>query len=145
MMIEREIDLWELECDVRCITTNGTVDSMSAENIMGAGCAGEAVRRHPWLPQYHGMLIQENGQHVFLCPGRLVMFPTIRELGEGASLELVVRSSKELLHLADIYEWERIALPRPGAGLGGLEWGEVKEILEPELDDRFIIVSYPQP
>ena len=31
---------------------------------------------------------------------------------------------------------------RPGAGIGGLQWADVKAAIEPILDDRFTIVSF---
>jgi hypothetical protein len=151
-MIEKEIDLWEIEVDVRCITTNGTVTSQGT-NIMGGGCAKGAADRYPSLPYVYGSLIKNHGHHVFLIPvgpqvfrwnDSLVMFPTKETIKENASLETIERSALELDILAEIYGWNRIAVPRPGAGLGGLKWEDVKPILEPIFDDRYIILDFPK-
>ena len=140
-MLNQAVDLWKIEANVRCITTNGTV-LPNGRNIMGGGCAGEAASQWPVLPLLHGDLITRHGQHVFLL-GALVMFPTKRNIRDKASLDLIVQSARELVTLTDLYGWSRVAVPRPGAGLGGLQWEAVEEILEPILDDRFTIVSYP--
>jgi hypothetical protein len=151
-MIEQAIDLWEIKADVRCITTNGTVTAQGA-NIMGGGCAKGAADRYPSLPYIYGDLIRQHGHHVFLIPvsvlpgpktDSLVMFPTKETIQENAFLGTIFRSAIELRDLADIYKWDKIALPRPGAGLGGLKWEDVKPVLEKVLDDRFIILDFPK-
>jgi O-acetyl-ADP-ribose deacetylase (regulator of RNase III) len=145
-MIEQQIDLWEVEADVRCITTNGTV-TYKGENIMGGGCAREAAERYPNLPRVYGHMIEQYGNHVYLMPTKipLVMFPTKPQIWESASLELVLGSCAELLALSVLYGWERVALPRPGCGLGGLDWNEVGPIVADILhEDRFIIIDYPE-
>lgn len=145
-MIEQAIDLWEVEADVRCITTNGTVTHMG-ENVMGGGCAYEAAQRYPGLPRTYGHLIESLGNHVFLMPTRvpLLMFPTKEEIWLGASEELILKSAAELKALTLIYEWKRVALPRPGCGLGGLDWADVGPLIGQVLtEDTYIILSYPE-
>jgi len=145
-MIEVEIDLWEVEADVRCITTNGTVTE-NGENIMGGGCAYEASSRYPGLPRAYGHLIQHFGNHVYLMPTKqpLVMFPTKEEIYLGASEELILKSAAELKALTLVYGWARVALPRPGCGLGGLDWADVRPLLDQVLwEDNYIILSYPE-
>lgn len=143
-MIEQAIDLWEVEADVRCITTNGTVKD-SGSNIMGGGCAYEAAMRFQWLPFSYGRAILDYGHRTFFFPQfGLVMFPTKERIEDPASLDTIERSAKELVALANIYGWQKIAVPRPGAGLGGLNWEDVKPVLEPLFDDRFIIIDFPK-
>lgn len=43
--------------------------------------------------------------------------------------------------MADKFGYSEVVLPRPGAGNGGLEWKDVRPILEEILDDRFTILS----
>lgn len=133
-------DLWEVECDVRCITTNGTVNPHG--NIMGGGCAREATERYPWLRKFYGRMIEEHGHRTFLI-GTLVMFPVKELIEDKADIEIIAQSCDELMVLADLYGWQRIALPAPGCGLGGLSWDEVRPVLEELLDDRVVIVRYP--
>lgn len=151
-MIEVNADLWALDVDVRCVTTNGTVRE-DGSNVMGGGCAREAAQRWPTLPYIYGTLIKAFGNHVYWPgsivtvnrPFALILFPVKHTVEENADLELILRSCVELRRLADIYGWQTIALPRPGCGLGGLRWGDVGSAIEALLDDRFLIVDFPKP
>lgn len=146
-MLEAARDLWSMGTDVICITTNGTVISNRTtgdrQNVMGGGCALEARQRHPVLPGQLARLIDAYGNHVFLLERKIVAFPTKEDVSKPSTMERISKSVDELLVLADLYGWTSIALPRPGAGLGGLNWDDVRPVLAPRLDDRFIIVSYP--
>ena len=58
-----------------------------------------------------------------------------------ADLDLISLSAVQLLSLTDSCSWDRVALPRPGCGAGGLEWDRVRPLLANILDDRFTIVD----
>lgn len=140
-MIEVRQDLWEVPADVRCVTTNGTVTR--AGNVMGGGCAREAAERYPDAPRALGELILCHGNHVYLLNAELVAFPTKDEVRDPSTVERIRQSIDELIALTDLYGWRKVALPRPGCGLGGLTWSDVLPILAP-LDDRFLIVDFPK-
>lgn len=143
-MIELQHDLWEVECDVRCITTNGIVTA-AGTNIMGGGCAREAVERYPDVPWTLGALLKEHGNHVYLLGPKLVSFPTIEHRLGRATRQRILTSTYELLSLTKLYGWKKVALPRPGAGLGGLNYERVvRPLLSGLLDDRFLIVDFPR-
>jgi len=144
-MIEVEQDLWSVEADVRCVTTNGTVLS-GGNNVMGAGCALEAVLRYPDVSYELGSLIKAHGNHVYLLRPDLVSFPTKEDVRNPSTIERVESSIFQLRKLADMYRWSKVALPRPGCGLGGLDYdNQVLPLLESHLwDDRFIIVDFPK-
>jgi len=161
-MREISADAWEVDCDVLCITTNCTI--RNDQNVMGGGIAREVAVRDPDIPGEYADLIKAFGHHVYLmkmvyeqewedpfAEKFILMFPTKNEVSENSSLARVFLSVIETKALADIYGWKTIALPRPGCGLGGLDWhGKVRpffERLAPDnagyLDNRFLIVSYP--
>lgn len=166
-MREVSADAWSVVCDVLCVTTNCTIKRTGSPqlgpgaNVMGGGIAGEAARRDPSLPFRYAELIEDFGHHVYLttlvdsrnvqdiCSRPVLMFPTKNEVWENSTEERIAQSLHETRALADIYGWKNIALPRPGAGLGGLDWhSHVRPFLIGFLDavkkdDRFIIVSYP--
>lgn len=144
-MIELTGDLWQLQphFDVVGITTNGQVDSKGAA-VMGGGCALEAAQRYPTLPLRLGQRLQIWGNHchVFYI-GRdvIVSVPTKDDWRDPSDLNLILRSLGELQSLANERGWKKILLPRPGVGLGRLDWEtQVKPICR-LLDDRFCIVS----
>ena len=48
----------------------------------------------------------------------------------GADLEAIETSLREMLSLMELKEIEMVGIPRIGAGLGGLKWSSVKEVIE---------------
>lgn len=134
-------NLWEYPAEYRCITTNGVLNSRS-ELIMGAGVALEAKRRFPGLPAKLGKYVYVFGNRPFICPTeRIITFPTKQDWRNKSSLVLISLSAQHLLRIADKWNIRSIAIPRPGCGNGGLSWDDVKPILSPLLDDRFVVVS----
>lgn len=61
-----------------------------------------------------------------------------------ADLNIIKESIKQLIELADTFEWKKVVLPRPGCGAGELDWKDIEGILK-ELDSRFIVVSKSAP
>lgn len=157
-MRERQGDIWrlaeELRVDAVCFTTNGFVTTRG-ENVMGAGIALEVKRRWPDIPARLGALLKEHGNRVFRLRvstfgAELVSFPTKPALtkdGEPgfrgpSELPLIETGAAQLVEMADKFGWQQVLVPRPGCGLGGLSWErEVRPLLEPILDDRFLVVT----
>jgi O-acetyl-ADP-ribose deacetylase (regulator of RNase III) len=152
--------------DAICITTNGHY-TLTGEAVMGGGCAGEAARRWPECCTRLGKLLKstksnipfviaaldENGNYLepsseliknkqYKC--LVFSFPTINKLINGSNLQLIKQSTVLLVDYVNQYKLNNVILPRPGVGIGGLQWSEVKEIISPLLDDRFTIVSFTQ-
>lgn len=146
-MIEAKGDLWQIgrTADAIVVTTNGTVKP-NGENIMGGGSALEAAQRYPLLPGCLGSRLLKKGNHVhvFHYDSRqaIVTMPTKNDIKHRSNLLLIERSVLELIEYALDYGWRSIVMPRPGCGLGGLKWEEVKPIVE-VLDDRFTVVTFP--
>jgi hypothetical protein len=156
--------IYEEGVDAICITTNGqyTLDGRAA---MGGGCAGVCAKRWPETAFRLGKCLKnflsnqpfvigaldKDGQYIepnlkmikerkYKC--LIFSFPTIDLLMDGAKLGLIKNSAKELKVLVDRFELKNVMVPRPGVGIGGLTWGDVKAEIEPILDDRFTIVSF---
>jgi len=110
---------------------------------MGKGLALQAKEKFPELPLELGTRITHYGNKVFVFMlYRLIMFPVKSVWYENAKLELIEKSCKEL---KEIFRYNLsdlpvpVYLPKVGCGNGGLNWNEVKPILEKILDDRFIV------
>lgn len=72
----------------------------------------------------------------------IVSYPTKEHFKDQSPKWLVVRSAQELLALTVREGWTKVAMPRPGCGLGGLNWErDVKPLLSVILDDRFYVVT----
>ena len=167
-MKELKADLFETiyEDDVEaiCITTNGQY-TMQGVAAMGGGCAGVCARRWPETAQRLGKMLKTFGTNIpfvigaldedgnYLEPTRdmirdkkfkclIFSFPTINNLMDGANIQLVKQSATVLKDYVDKFGIKRIMVPRPGVGIGGLQWADVKSAIESILDDRFTIVSF---
>lgn len=152
------------DVDAICVTTNGNY-TRGGLACMGGGCAGAAARRWPEISKRLAMLLKqfknnipfvigavdEKGNHLDLNPDMIkakkfkcliFSFPTINDLGTPSDLALIKRSAQLLVDYVDQFKLKKVILPRPGVGIGGLTWLEVKPEIEKILDDRFIIVSF---
>ncbi len=145
------------DIDVICITTNCSV-SNDGTNPMGGGCAGAAARRWKELPEVLGSMLQSipsvpcllgwvdretDEFHLDYMKDCVALwaYPTMHEIGTPADLRLVTRSAALMKEVADVFGYQNILIPRPGAGIGGLDWKEeVKPALEEILDGRFYLV-----
>jgi hypothetical protein len=145
-MIEVTNDLWLTPADARCITTNGTVKP-NGRAVMGRGVAKQATEKYAYLQIHLGTALRLYGTHVMVidrhCDGiPLLSFPVKHEWHERADLGLIAQSALELIALTNVEGWQVVALPRPGCGNGKRHWPtEVRPILAPLLDDRFVVVS----
>lgn len=138
---------WKLvkDFDVLCITTNGYIKN-DGSCVMGRGIALECSKIFPSIPITLGSLIYERGNHVYRLEKfkgcYLFSFPVKHNWYEKADIELIKRSCSELLYFVDRFGYEKILLPRPGCGNGGLKWIEVEPILSEILDDRFYELTF---
>ena len=147
-MIEQTGNLFDYESIVipvnGCLKADGTL-------VMGAGVALEAAKRFPLLPFMLGCYVKQDGNHVYVnyvCEPEddpyylLISFPTKHHWKNPSDLALIERSAKELAKLIDNDSVNPpVYLPRVGAGLGKLDWGSIKPILDKYLDDRFIVLT----
>lgn len=129
---------------LRVITTNGARRNDGA-CVMGRGVAAEAKARWPELPFQLGRALVAYGNHVhlFAMPQcRVASFPVKHHWRDMASLSLIERSARELVTLCNVYEIYDVLMPRPGCGNGQRAWEDVKPVLEPILDSRFLVIEY---
>lgn len=143
-MIEVRGDLWEIPADARVVTTNGIV-MKDGRLIMGGGCALEAAQRYPDMPMRLGALVAHYGNHSFVMEEEdnlIISMPTKNHVRDPSDPDLIVQSAKEMVIHANEYHLNRILVPRPGCGLGGLDWEDVRNLLWPIFDGRFYIVTW---
>lgn len=141
-------DFWDLldNADAGCITTNGSLVRLTQgrfRGVMGRGIARQAKQRYPDLEARLGAHIGEYGNHVGVFHAGLVAFPVKHTWEQKADLTLIERSAGELILLAHKRNWQRVLLPRPGCGNGGLRWEDVRPLLTELLPDTVVIVEYP--
>lgn len=122
------------------IPTNGVVKS-NGEAVMGKGVALTAAKMYPNLPQYLGQEITRKGNNVHYMFAGVIAFPTKEHYKDNSTLELIEKSTAQLKAMADERKMSNIFLPRVGCGLGGLQWKQVKSILQKYLDGRFTVID----
>ena len=122
------------------ITTNGTVKA-NGEAVMGRGVALQAKERFPGLALTLGKIIADSGNNVhWTALPKLIYFPVKYQWWGRADLNLIERSCKELVDLVDHIGVMPICyMVRPGCGNGGLDWKDVKPILEKYLDRKSVV------
>ncbi len=126
------------------VTTNGIVKSNGLA-VMGAGVAKAFARRYPQLPAILGRKLIESGNqvHHLLNLGNIDIFsfPTKHHWRVPADLGLIVTSARTLAILATSRPDCIFVLTKPGCGLGGLSWSEVKDAISPILPDNCWIID----
>ena len=141
--------------DALVCTTNMQVKD-NGDLVMGKGIAKAFAERFPKLPSRFGKRLKEgrhlngvmaefNSQYLKMCEPfyterYLISLPTKIHWKHPSDIALVKRSVKILRGMVDIMNWSKILVPPPGCGNGGLGWPDVRETIEPLLDDRFHIV-----
>lgn len=138
-MIEVVGDLWTYPADFRVITTNGSVRKDGA-CVMGRGCAKEAARRYPELPDELGHQILLKGNRGFYF-GKysLFTFPVKHAWHEQADINLIEQSTAWFAR--NLLESATYVMPRPGCGNGHLSWKHVRPILV-HLPDNVHVIDF---
>ncbi len=141
-MFETVGDIWEYADGgaVVVITTNGSL-TRDGRAVLGRGVAKQAALRYPDIAATLGPLIAEQGSRVFDLGNGIVSFPVEETAWSQPDLRIIARSAEELRHLTDCSGWQRVVVPRPGCGGGGLAWKDVLPLLAPWFDERFVVIS----
>lgn len=123
-MIEKKIDifsekLWK-KVNAICFTSNGVVKA-DGTLVMGAGIAKVFRDKFSWLPLSAGKLVKNYGNKCQVMGSTyfedrrisIVGFPTKQNWRDSSDINLIIKSSKELMLLIEKNGWKRAALPRP--------------------------------
>ncbi len=130
-------NLWSYDADWKVVTTNGIIKK-NGEAVMGRGVARQAKDRFPKLPYRLARHLKTRGNHVAVFEDiKVITFPTKHHWKNPSSLKLIEQSCIEI---ASLPYSETFVMPKPGCGLGGLDWEIVRPILEERLDDRFTVL-----
>lgn len=165
-MLEHKGDMFQpwLEdlTSVLCITTNGCVNNDKL--VMGAGVAKTVLKYVPDLPALLGEHVAEFGNTpCFLPEKRILSWPTKpglhtaagrshpgwqcqtrvkSEACESAVSHLTASSGHSVKRIVAEKTIPRLILPRPGCGLGGLDWdGRVGPWMRREFNDTFEVYT----
>jgi hypothetical protein len=124
------------------ITTSGS-RKKNGRAVMGKGCASEARLKIPGIDRLLGAHLDRFGNNVMLTDRGYGTFPTKHQwFDKFADLDLIARSAQQLRKFTEHpdFRGKTFILARPGCGLGGLEWSQVRPLLE-DLPDNVHIIS----
>lgn len=117
----------------------GLVNPVNALGVSGAGLALQFAERYPDACQrykaacYSGVLTAGKVyvERTVLHPRKLIFFLATKDDWRGPSrLEWIESGLRDLVGKARLYDCKSIAVPAIGCGLGGLEWKDVRELIE---------------
>lgn len=141
-----EINLWtayEQGAHI-AITTNGTINDRDRA-VMGRGCAAEAVQRFKGINKYLALCLHKWGNRTFIFKSqRLITFPVKHHWRETADFKLIETSAIQLMEIINKYDLPVVYLPRPGCGNGHRNWDDIRPIIEPILDNRVVVITFPR-
>ncbi|MCW5933435.1 MAG: macro domain-containing protein [Fimbriimonadia bacterium] len=136
--------------------TEALVNTVNTVGIMGKGIALQFKQAYPKNFQAYRRAC-ESGEvqpgKVFIVPTGLkqprfiINFPTKRHWRESSRLEDIQTGLKDLIDQVKHFNIRSIALPPLGCGNGGLDWSEVKPLMQQalsELTDIKILIFMPQ-
>lgn len=134
-------NIWSSGADLICVTTNPVIAKHGGV-VMGRGSAYQAKIRFPGIDRILADQVRRFGNVVSIIWDNpaIASFPVKHHWLWNADPELIRRSAKDLVFVANNRRCKTVALPRPGCGNGLLRWeDEVKPVLVPILDERFAV------
>lgn len=141
----REGNMWSAyeECDLFCITTNGTV--FNGKLVMGGGIALEAKKKFPGIDERFGEWITQVRQPYCLSfdvLSKIAAFQVKYDVNLPADLDLISKSTDRLIEwISTQNPGYKVHLNYPGIGLGNLVEVDVLPIVS-KLPDSVTVWKY---
>lgn len=119
---------------------HGLAHGCNCVGAMGAGIAVEFRERYPVMYETYHQLCKDGtfslGSVMAYEYEDLIIFNLATQQTFGdASLDAIRQSVSQMIEYSSPRNIKRIGMPRIGAGLGGLDWSDVKDLLI-ELGDN---------
>jgi O-acetyl-ADP-ribose deacetylase (regulator of RNase III) len=126
--------------------TEVIINPVNTVGIMGKGLALEFKQKFP----YNYKLYKEACKNETIDIGKLLLvdeshlenkkfiinFPTKKHWRNPSKIEYIEEGLKDLIHIIEKNNFESIAIPALGCGLGGLKWEHVRLLLEKYLGNN---------
>ncbi len=122
------------------LCTTNSIKRKDGTLVMGAGTAKTAAQKIPDLPKLIGnSIVAKEDYHIRIFMEHSVgCIQTKRFWGDPSPIDLVENSLVRLCIIATAMPDLNFHLPRPGCGLGGLKWEDVKKLAEILPDNCFV-------
>jgi len=124
-------DYYGREPYIILITVNGNLRS-NGKAIMSKGCAAEARLKIPGIERLLGAHLQKFGNRLMVTENGYGTFPVKINWWEKPTSRSLCNPPANLAKMAAHKKFadKIFILPRPGCGVGKLQWSEVKPLLE---------------
>lgn len=119
------------------------VNTVNCVGIMGRGLALQFKNKFPQNfkdyqlactnkeVQLGKMFVHQTGQ--LINPKYIINFPTKGHWKQNSKIEDISNGLDDLITIIEKYSIKSIAIPPLGSGLGGLDWNQVKKLIEEKL------------
>jgi O-acetyl-ADP-ribose deacetylase (regulator of RNase III) len=131
-----------LEGDIFSTKTQVLVNTVNCQGVMGKGLALEFRKRFPQMYEEYKQQCKEGritigSLHLYKQAPRywILNFPTKNHWRNKSNLDYIERGLLEFRKKYAEWSISSIAFPKLGCQLGGLDWDQVKPIMEKHLSD----------
>lgn len=147
MIIYKQGNLFEDEAEA-------FVNAVNLVGVMGAGIALQFKKRYPemfkdYKKQCKAGKLALGTMHVYKRkeenPKYIINFPTLYHWKDKSKLKDIKQGLEDLLTVVKKKKIKSIAIPALGCGVGGLEWREVKQVIENTFKDSKVQVHLYEP
>lgn len=130
------------------------VNAVNTIGVMGAGIAAQFKQRYPEMyKQYkldcQAQKVKLGKMNVFERPSDnprvIVNFPTLEDWGDQSKLSDIEAGLVDLVDVVKQHDIQSIAIPPLGCGVGGLQWNDVKQLIEEAFENESVQVHLYQP
>lgn len=127
------------------------VNTVNCEGYMGKGIAYQFKLQYPennkdYIRACKNESLHIGRLHYFSENGKTIInFPTKNKWRENSRIEYIEEGMDDLVRLISHLEINSIAIPPLGSGNGGLNWDDVKPIIERSLSDLDLDVYVYEP
>ena len=129
--------------DILIEDVEAIVNTVNCVGIMGRGLALQFKNKFPQnFKEYQlactnkevqlgKMFVHQTGQ--LINPKYIINFPTKGHWKQNSKIEDISNGLDDLITIIEKYSIKSIAIPPLGSGLGGLDWNQVKKLIEEKL------------
>ncbi len=124
------------ECNADCL-----INTVNCEGFMGKGVAYQFKMRFPennksYVKACKSGELAVGKVHSFMEEGiTIINFPTKNKWRESSKMEYIEKGMEAFVELLPKLAVKKIAIPPLGCGNGGLDWAEVKKVVENKIFD----------
>lgn len=117
------------------------VNPVNCVGVMGAGLAKQFKEKFPEYFQSYAEFckrgeLKPSSVQAYVKLNRVIFsFATKGHWKDKSKIEDIIRGARTLAHGCDRMNIASIAIPKLGCGLGGLDWADVKPVIEEAFKD----------